>query len=440
MQGAHRPADEWRLRRPDDVLLRRFGHVRAVGGIAWFVVVVVLALRYGWAVWPVALGVPVLAIVTTLYFARSTRYPRTMVTVSLIADAVVLAGAIAFFGGTGSGLVLLYAIVVVSAGLLLGPSSALGFTVLCVLLGFGQLGLEQAGVTPQELHRPELGDRLAVLLASSAGLVSVGYLAGTYASRLHELITVAGAEAEQVRARGRRRHGYVRQAGADVSRRLAELEAIAGQLDGFDGGDAPGEDPAGAHRADAAARLRLGLSELEAAVGELADAAAIDAVPEAKPEPVRLPPVVGDCLRALAERLGEHRVTTDIPDVRVVGHRGALRRVVYNLLENAAEHTPAGTRVHVAARSAAGQCVLAVTDDGPGIAETDARRLFEPPSGRRQHVGLPLVRELCEAMGGQVRFEAGAGSGARFIVTLRMAPSAAPTAEDSVPLGPEGGA
>lgn len=431
MQAPQRSGEEWRLQRPDEVLLRRFGHVRAVGGIAWFVVVVVLALRYGWAVWPAALGVPVLAIVTTLYFVRSAAYPRTMVTVSLLADAVVLAGAIAFFGGTGSGLVLLYSIVVVSAGLLLGPSSALGFTLLCVLLGVAQLGLEQAGITPRELHRPDLGDRLAVLLASSAGLVSVGYLAATYASRLHQLIALAGVEAERTRARGWRRRRYVGQAGADVRRRLVDLERIAGLLDGQSAPEGRQEE--------LAARLRLGVSELEAAVSELADAAAVDAVPEARPEPVRMPPVVDDCLRALADRLGRHEVTTDVPELKVVAHRGGIRRVVFNLLDNVAEHTPTGTRAHIAARPDAGQCVLAVTDDGPGVPASEEARLFEPPGDDRgQHVGLPLVRELCEAMGGSVHYERAPSGGARFVVTLRMAPYATPTDEDPVPLGPDG--
>jgi two-component system, OmpR family, sensor kinase len=425
MQTPQSSVGDWRLQRPDDELLRRFGHVRAVGGIAWFVVVVVLALRHGWDVWPLALGVPILAVVTTLYFVRSEAYPRTLVTVSLVADAVVLAGAIAFFGGTGSGLVLIYAIVVVSAGLLLGPSSALGFTLFCVALGFAQLGFEELGMTPHVLHRPDLSDRLAVLLASGAGLISVGYLAGTYASRLHQLIAVAGVEAEQVRARGRRRRGYVRRAGEDVRGRLAELERLAALL-GTGG-------PAGNGSAEAMARLRLGVSQLEAAVEELADAAALDAVEEARPEPVRLAPVVEDCRLALADRLDRHTLTADVPELRVVANREGIRRIVFNLLENVADHTPPGTRVHVAARGSGGQCVVAVTDDGPGVAPERAATLFAQAEGRGSaSVGLPLVRELAEAMGGTVRYEPAPSGGARFLLALRLAPGAAPTADESV--------
>ncbi|MDP9406231.1 MAG: hypothetical protein M3O86_06470, partial [Actinomycetota bacterium] len=184
---------------PDNVLLRRFGLVRAVGGAAYVVAVAVLFAIFGARVWPLAIGVPVLAVVTTAYFNESARYPRAAVVASLAADALVLGGAVAFVGGTGSGLVLLYAIVVVSAGILLGPAAAAGFTALTVGLGLSQLLAEQLGHPPALLHRPDLGERLPILAVSLAGLVSVGYLSATYASRLHELVAEAGEQAEVVR-------------------------------------------------------------------------------------------------------------------------------------------------------------------------------------------------------------------------------------------------
>ena len=403
---------DWRVQAPDVVLLRRFGYVRAVGGVTWTLIVVLLLWRLGATALPLALGVPVLVVVTAVYFARSLRYPRAMVTVSLVADAIVLASAIAFFGGTGSGLVLLYAIVVVSAGLLLGPASAAWFTLLCLLLGLGQLGLEQLGLTPELLHRPGLGDRLAVLAASSAGLVSVGYLSATYASRLHELIADAGFEAARARDRGQRRRRYVEQAGEEASRRLDELGGLATSL-------ASGElEPA--RQAELAGRLRSRLAELDTAVAELGDAAALDLLREARPEPVALDEVVDDARRALAGRLAGHVVTVDVPSITVVGDARAARRAVFTLLENVAAHTPAGTRAHVAARRSGGHGVLAVTDDGPGVPPEEAERLFEPDG--EGAVGLPLVRELCEAMGAEVHHEPAAHGGARFVLTFRLAP------------------
>lgn len=409
---------EWRLRAPDDVLLRRFGYVRAVGATAWIVAVAVLWTIFGSAVWPLALGVPVLAIVTVVYFARSLRYPRALLATSLAADALVLAGAVAFFGGTGSGLVMLQAIVIVSAGLLLGPGSAVVFTLVALALAFGQLGLEQAGLPPALLHREALGDRVPILLASGAGLISVGYLAATYGGRLHELIAIAGAEAEDERDRGRRRRRYVELAAEDVKERLTDLEGIADEL-----GASP---PDGEGRDEVAARLRAGLAEVAAGLDEVADAAEIDRLRDTRPEPISLEAVVDDCVSALADRLVDHDVTVDVPDVRVVGDARAARRVVGNLLENVADHTPAGTRAHIVARVRGWRAVLAVTDDGPGVGDEAA--LFEAADPR--HVGLPLVRELCEEMGAEVRHQRPKAGGARFLVAFRLAPAAAPTSAE----------
>lgn len=409
---------------PDDVLLRRFGLVRAVGGAAYIVAVGVLFGIFGSQVWPLIMGVPVLAVVTTAYFKRSAAYPRTAVIASLVADALVLGGAVAFLGGTGSGLVLLYTIVVVSAGILLGPGMALAFTLLALLLGVLQLGLEELGFHPALLHRPELGERVPILLVSLAGVVSVGYLSATYASRLHELIALAGQEAESVRRRGRRRRSFVRQASVDVRSPLHELEEVAEALDqGWEPLDEDG-------RRRLAARLRIGVAQLDAAVNQLTDVGLVDET-GMNLEPVLLRRVVEDCVAALGPRLDPYEVSLDLSGVKVVADRRATRRIVSNLLDNVVTHTPPGTPVTVSSVAGAGHGALVVSDQGPGIEPAAAQRLFDPPDeGGGPRVGLPLVAELAEAMGAQVRHEHAPKGGARFIVSFRLSPSAAPSADD----------
>lgn len=419
---------------PDNVLLRRFGHVRAAGGGAYVVAVAVLLGIFGARAWPLAIGVPVLAVVTTAYFNQSARHPRAAVAASLVADAVVLGGAIAFLGGTGSGLVLLYAIVVVSAGILLGPAAAAGFTALSVALGLLQLLAEQLGHPPVLLHRPELGERLPVLAVSLAGLISVGYLSATYASRLHELIAEAGEQAEVVRRRGRRRRSFAARAFVDVAGPLRRLEEVADDLD--DRWDALDDT----QRRRLAGRLRMGVTAVDAELAQLADVNALDETDERRLAPVALPRVVDDCVAALGDRLDAYDVTVDVPPLKVVADGRAVRRVVLNLLDNVVEHTPAGTAVSVTAVAAGSFAVLVVTDDGPGVADDVARGLFAPPvepRGRRgdvtavaPRVGLPLVAELCAAMGAQVRHERPPAGGARFLVKLRRAPGGAPSDDD----------
>lgn len=409
---------------PDDVLLRRFGLVRAVGGAAYFLGVAVLFGIFGTEAWPLALGVPVLAVVTTAYFKQSAAYPRTAVIASLLADALVLGGAVAFFGGTGSGLVMLYTIVVVSAGILLGPGAALAFTVFTTILGVLQLGLEQLGLHPALLHRPELGERVPILLVSLAGVVSTGYLSATYASRLHELIAEAGQKAESVRRRGHRRRSFAQQASVDVRSPLHDIEEVAETLDeGWASLDDDG-------RRRLAARLRMGAAKLDAEVAQLTD---VDLVDETgmRLEPVLLRRVVEDCVVALGPRLDPYDLHLDFGHVKVVADGRAARRIVSNLLENVVEHTPAGTRVAVTTAAGGGHGVLVVSDDGPGIPPAAAQRLFDPPdAGGGPRVGLPLVAELAEAMGAEVRHEPGPKRGARFLVAFRLSPAAAPSADD----------
>lgn len=419
---------DWRVPTPDDTLLRRFGTVRAVGGGAYFIAVAVLFGIYGWQVWPLALGAPVLAVVTTVYFVKSSEYPRLAVAASLVADALVLGGAVAFLGGTGSGLVMLYAIVVVSAGITLGPVSAASFTLFCSFLAVLQLVIEELGVPPVLLHRSDIGERLPILLVSLAGIASVGYLSATYASRLHELIAEGEEEMEGVRERGRRRRSFIRQATVDVHRPLKDVEQVAEVLeedwDQLTEGD----------RKRLAARLRMGVMALDAEVAQLADVSVMDENEDRRPEPVRLQRVVNDCIVALGERLEGYVVEVDVPPLKVVGDRRGARRVVYNLLENVVDHTPLGTQVRLNALTTAGHAVLVLTDDGPGIAPSAAHRLFDPPGeGGGPRVGLPLVKELCDQMGAEIRHEPAPSGGTRFLVSFKLAPPAAPSADDEHP-------
>lgn len=412
---------------PDEVLLRRFGFVRAVGGAAYFLAVAVLLVIYGSQAWPLLVGVPVLAIVTTWYFRRSARHPRALTMVSLLADVVVLAAAGATVGGTGSGIPMLQVIVIVSAGILLGPLASRVFTGLAVLAALVHLAIEEAGVTPVVLHRPELGDRLTLVAISIGVLLSVGFLTEIYASRLHELIAEAGARAAHVRRRGRRRRSLVRRASVDVREPLADLEAVAEIL----------EDPHHAERGASgevlASRLRMDVARLHAEVGRLEDLGVLGADLESRPEPVSLRRVVDDCLVALADELQDYDVEVEVSgDLKVVAHRRALRRVVLTLLENVVEHTPAGTSARIDGVSAGGHAALVITDNGPGISEAAAERLFEPTDEAGARVGLPLLSELCQQMDAACRYEPAPGGGARFLISLRLAPSAAPSDDEPV--------
>ncbi len=121
-------------------------------------------------------------------------------------------------------------------------------------------------------------------------------------------------------------------------------------------------------------------------------------------------------------------VTLGVPDgLAVSADRTALSRCLANLLDNAAKFTTPGTAIRVTAeRADAGRVRIVVADDGPGVGAKDRSRIFDlyergadaatngaPGTG----LGLALVRELVQGMGGRVAI-LDTPRGAAFEVTL----------------------
>ena len=113
--------------------------------------------------------------------------------------------------------------------------------------------------------------------------------------------------------------------------------------------------------------------------------------------------------------------------VAVRGDPEALQRVLLNLLENAVKYGPDGQTVTVGIATRGGGGVLSVSDQGPGIPEGDRERIWEAyfRLGREerrnltgQGVGLTIVRDLVERMGGRVRVDAATTGGASFEIEL----------------------
>ena len=169
---------------------------------------------------------------------------------------------------------------------------------------------------------------------------------------------------------------------------------------------------------------------------------------ELKREQVDLRQVVGAALEQVQPLLDTRRqhLHTALPDagVLVEGDAKRLIQVLANLVNNAAKYTPEEGNVHVSVRIEGAQAVLAVRDDGIGIAPellpdifglfTQARRTPDRAEGGLG-LGLALVRNLVELHGGRVRADsAGPGHGSTFSVTLpRVEASSAPTAEAIAP-------
>jgi len=133
----------------------------------------------------------------------------------------------------------------------------------------------------------------------------------------------------------------------------------------------------------------------------------------------RVEPVVEDVLAALrprAERAGQELVTLVAPDADVPLRPRMLRVVVENLVSNAIRYAGDGARCTVSARREGGVTVLSVADNGAGVPEADAGRLFERfyrgDRARATHgtgLGLSIVKHVVTQAGGDVDARRGPG-------------------------------
>ncbi|MEV4173419.1 HAMP domain-containing sensor histidine kinase [Nonomuraea sp. NPDC049709] len=114
-------------------------------------------------------------------------------------------------------------------------------------------------------------------------------------------------------------------------------------------------------------------------------------------------------------------------DPQIFGNRVQLAEVVTNLLVNAERH--ARTFVEVSVERSGGQAVIAVFDDGGGIAPEDRERVFEPfvrlADGRQldpagSGLGLAISRAIAQAHQGSLTVE-DSPRGARFVLRLPLA-------------------
>ena len=113
--------------------------------------------------------------------------------------------------------------------------------------------------------------------------------------------------------------------------------------------------------------------------------------------------------------------------------RGKLELILRNLIHNALKYTEQGTVTVLARADApAGRVDFAVIDTGQGIAAEDLAGIFDmfrqgssgPPRGGGVGLGLYIVKQLTDALGGRIDVASRPGAGARFTVSLPMAISA----------------
>jgi signal transduction histidine kinase len=145
--------------------------------------------------------------------------------------------------------------------------------------------------------------------------------------------------------------------------------------------------------------------------------------------PVSLTVILADAVESAALELEEQGRSVDLnvpatlPEVR--GDAMGLRRVFWNLIGNALRHGEG--EISISAAEAGPMVEVRVADAGPGIPEEEVDQVFSPffrgERARQGHtrgtgLGLSLVKETVETMGGTVPVESSRKEGTAFTVRL----------------------
>ncbi|MEU6274345.1 HAMP domain-containing sensor histidine kinase [Streptomyces populi] len=150
------------------------------------------------------------------------------------------------------------------------------------------------------------------------------------------------------------------------------------------------------------------------------------------PEPVDLDAVLAERAAMWEPLAAEQYVSLSVTGTtagRVWAIPGALDHIIDNLVANALRVSPAGTTITLHRAPGA---ELHVIDQGPGMNEADRDRAFDRfwRASDSHHdgtgLGLPIVRHLVKASGGDIALHAAPGAGIDAAVRLRPAPDGRP--------------
>jgi PAS domain S-box-containing protein len=133
-----------------------------------------------------------------------------------------------------------------------------------------------------------------------------------------------------------------------------------------------------------------------------------------------------ELVRGMLDARGVAVVIGALPTV--TGDRGRLLQVFQNLVENACKYMgdQKSPRITIGARDVTGRAVVFVEDNGIGIAQEHAHRVFNlfeklDPKSPGTGVGLALAKRIVEFHGGTIRVESeGRGRGSRFVVDIPL--------------------
>jgi PAS domain S-box-containing protein len=179
------------------------------------------------------------------------------------------------------------------------------------------------------------------------------------------------------------------------------------------------------------ATIRRNARRLETMLKDLTELARIEGGQlQLEREPIALPSFLRDFLHRSATVFDSKRLDLQVADdvPQVLADTDRLDRILTNLLSNAQKYADPGTPIGIRVYRQGDEVVVAVSDQGRGIAPEDLPRLFQRFSrAKDEHratgtgLGLYITRVLVEAHGGHIHVNSQVESGSTFSFTLPVA-------------------
>jgi len=194
--------------------------------------------------------------------------------------------------------------------------------------------------------------------------------------------------------------------------------------------------------------IRASADEAMALIDDLLSSAAAQTRVDAEPVEVgALAQWVVHSFEPHAERK-EQVLHCSVADAACVvnGDKQKLREAIANLVSNALKYSPHGAAVHVSVYEEAGSVTVEVADAGPGLSESDQKRMFAAfqrltptPTGGESSSGLGLyiVKQVVDLHDGDIEVDSTPGAGSTFRIAFPAAEgdAASVSAADSSEIG-----
>lgn len=287
--------------------------------------------------------------------------------------------------------------------------------------------LRGSGSSPIQTLALSASDRPVgiLLLRGAGGATAVDDLLRTFANHAATAVERAQLREQAVRAGlleevDRLRQALIGAVSHDLRTPLATIKVSATSL--LDAGASMSEDDRHEllslmdHQADRLTRL----------VNNLLDMTRIQAgVLELRLLPWDVSDLLGEAAAALRPLVGDAALRTRVPRglPLVEADQVLIGQVLANLVDNAARHTPEGSRITLGARDHDHDRVqIYVDDQGPGVPPQEREAVFDSfvgfDTGKRAGLGLAIAKAFVEAHGQPIWVEPAPGGGARFAFTL----------------------